>query len=220
MTLIEVEDPMLNNEFKLGTMIALNLWMLVCLTPSTFAIECLSPSYTVRQGKNYTDDMTPRELASGEYESLKQLFQWIEGDWVGKGQTVKCAGPEDRIREETESYTVSTRGKYRSQGQFTLENHIYIQEERTTTDQTYDFYLNERRLATSDISVSDIEIVNVSATELTFLKKTRVKGSDLFTVHEWVVSLRKISDTSLEVENVFSANGRLTSTSMLRLERK
>jgi hypothetical protein len=83
-----------------------------------------------------------------------------------------------------------------------------------------DFYLNERRLATADISVSDIEIVNVSATELTFIKKTRIKGADLFTAHEWVVSLRKISDTSLEVENVFSANGRLTSTSMLRLERK
>jgi len=180
----------------------------------------LSPSYTVRQGKNYTDDVTPRELASGEYESLKQLFQWMEGDWVGKGQTVKCAGPEDMIREETESFTVSTRGKYRWYGQFTLENHIYIQEERTTADQTYDFYLNERRLATSDISVSDIEIVNVSAAELTFIKKARVRGADLFTAHEWVVSLRRISDTSLEVESVFSANGRLTSTSMLQLERK
>lgn len=70
MTIIEVEDSMLNNECKLGTMIAPNLWMLVCLTPPTLAIECLSPSYTVRQGKNYTDDVTPRELASGEYESL------------------------------------------------------------------------------------------------------------------------------------------------------
>jgi hypothetical protein len=211
---------MVNNKGKLWAIITLNLWMLVCLTPPTLAIECLSPSYTVRQGKNYTEDVTPRELAPGEYESLKQLFQWMEGDWVGKGQAVKCAGPEDMIRKETESYKVSTHGKYRSQGQFTLENHIYIQEERTTADQTYDFYLNERRLATSDISVSDIEIVNVSAAELTFLKKARVKGSGLFTVHEWVVSLRKISDTSLEVETVFSANGRLTSTSMLRLERK
>ena len=220
MAIIEVEDPMLNNECKLGTMIALNLWLLVCLTPPTLAIECLSPSYTVRQGKNYTDDVTPRELASGEYESLKQLFQRIEGDWVGKGQTVKCAGPEDRIRQETESYTVSTRGTYRSQGQFTLENHIYSQQERTTTDQTYDFYLNERRLATADISVSDIEIVNISSTELTFIKKARIKGAGLFTAHEWVVSIRKISETSLEVENVFAANGRLTSTSILQLERK
>lgn len=211
---------MVNNKGKLWAIITLNFWMLVCLTPPTFAIECLGPSYTVRQGKNYTEDVTPRELASGEYESLKELFQWMEGDWVGEGQTVKCAGPEDMIREETESYTVSTRGKYRSYGQFTLENHIYIQAERTTADQTYDFYLNERRLATSDISVSDIEIVNVSAAELTFIKKARVRGADLFTLHEWVVSLRKISDTSLEVESVFSANGRLTSTSMLRLERK
>ncbi len=211
---------MVNNKGNLGAMIALNLWMLVCLISPTLAIECLSPSYTVRQGKNYTDDVTPRELAPEEYESLKQLFLWMEGDWVGKGQTVKCAGPEDMIRKETESYTVSTRGKYRSYGQFTLENHIYIQEERTTADQTYDFYLNERRLATSDISVSDIEIVNVSAAELTFIKKARVRGADLFTAHEWVVSLRRISDTSLEVESVFSANGRLTSTSMLRLERK
>ncbi len=211
---------MLNSECKLGPMIALNLWMLAFLTPPTLAIECLSPSYTVRQGQNYTDDVTPRELASGEYESLKQLFQWIEGDWVGKGQTVKCAGPEDMIRKETESYTVSTRGKYLSHGQFTLENHISSHEERTTTDQTYDFYLNERRLATADISVSDIEIVNVSSTELTFIKKARIKGAGLFTAHEWVVSLRKISETSLEVESVFSANGRLTSTSMLRLERR
>jgi hypothetical protein len=75
-------------------------------------------------------------------------------------------------------------------------------------------------LATSDISVSDIEIVNVSAAELTFIKKARVRRADLLTAHEWVVSLRRISDTSMEVESVFSANGRLTSTSMLRLERK
>jgi hypothetical protein len=220
MTIIDAEDPMLNKEFKLVTMIALNLWVLVCLTPPTLGFECLSPSYTVRQGKNYTDDVTPRELASGEYENLKQLFQWMEGDWVGRGRTVKCVGPEDGIRIETESYTVSTRGKYRSYDQFTFENHIYIQEERTTADQTYDFYLNERRLATADISVSDIEILKVSATELSFIKKARIKGAGLFTVHEWVVSLRKISDTSLEVENVFSANGRLTSTSILRVERK
>ena len=208
------------NGCKLGMMIALNLWLLVGLAAPTPALECLSPSYSVRQGKNYLEDVTPRELLSGEYESLKQLFMWMDGDWVGDGHTVKCAGPEDRIRKETESYTVNSRGTNRSHGQFTFESHINNQEGRTRTDQTYDLYLNEHRLASSDLSVSDIEIVNASATVLTFVKKARIKGAGLFTSHEWVVSIRKASDTSMEVETEFSVNGRLTSTSIWHLERK
>lgn len=90
---------MRNNGCKLGMMIALNLWLLVGLAAPTPALECLSPSCTVRQGKNYLDDVIPRELLSGEYESLKQLFQWMDGDWVGDGHTVRCAGPDDGIRE-------------------------------------------------------------------------------------------------------------------------
>jgi hypothetical protein len=211
---------MSNNGCKWGVLIALNLWLLGGLAAPTPALECLSPSYTVRQGKNYLDDVTPRELLSGEYEGLKQLFQWMDGDWVGDGHTVRCAGPEDGIREETESYTVTSRGKNRSHGQFTLESHMNHPEGRTKADHAHDLYLNEKRLATSDLSVSDIEIVYASAAKLTFVKKARIKGAGLFTAHEWVVSLRKISDTSLEVEEVFYVNGRLTSMSVWRLERK
>lgn len=75
MTIIEIEDPKANNECKLGSMIVLTFWILVCLTPPTFAIECLCPSYAVRQGKNDTDDVTPRELASGEMVLLR--INWI-----------------------------------------------------------------------------------------------------------------------------------------------
>jgi len=209
-----------NNGCKWGVLIALNLWLLGGLAAPTPALECLSPSYTVRQGKNYLDDVTPRELLSGEYESLKQLFQWLDGDWVGDGHTVRCAGPEDGIREETENYTVTSRGKNRSHGQFTLESHMNNPEGRTKADQTHDFYLNEQRLATSDLSVSDMEIVYASATKLTFVKKARIKGAGLFTSDEWVVSIRKASDMSMEVETEFSVNGRLTSTSFWHLERK
>jgi len=166
------------------------------------------------------DDVTPRELVSGEYESLKQLFQWLEGDWVGKGHTVRCAGPEDGIRKETESYMIASRGENRSHGQFSLESHIDNQEGGTRTDLTYDLFLNERRLATSDLSISDIDMVNASATVLIFVKKARIKGAGLFTSHEWVVSIRKASDMSMEVETEFSVNGRLTSTSFWHLERK
>ena len=205
---------------KIRLMIALSILAVFFFARTSLAAECLSPSYTVLQGKNYLDDVSPRELTAWEYESLKQLFQWMDGDWVGEGRTMKCTGPEDRIQKETEICSVSSRAKYRSHGQFTLENHIRNQEGRTTTDQTYDFYLNERRLATSDVSVSDLEIVGISATEVTIVKKARIRGADLYTGHEWVVGLRKVTDTSMEIENVFSVNGRLTSTSILRLERQ
>ncbi len=208
-----------NNGCKLGTTIALNLWLLAGLAAPTLALECLSPSYTVRQGKNYLDDVTPRELLPGEYEMLKQLFMWMDGDWAGDGHTVRCAGPEDGIRKETESYTIASRGRNRSHGRFTLESHIDNPEQRTKADRTYDLYLNEQRLASSDVSVSDIEIVNASAAELVFVKKARIKGAGLFTAHEWIVGLRKVSETSLEAQEIFYVNGRLISTSLWRLER-
>jgi hypothetical protein len=166
------------------------------------------------------DDVTPRELVSGEYESLEQLFQWMEGDWVGKGHTVRCAGPEDGIRKEAESYVIASRGKRCAHDQVSLESHINDQEAGTKADLTHDFFLNERRLATSDLSVSDIDLVNASATVLAYVKKARIKGAGLSTSHEWVVSIRKTSDTSMEIEPEFSVNGRLTSTSIWRLERK
>ena len=62
--------------------------------------------------------------------------------------------------------------------------------------------------------------MNASATELTYVKKARIKGAGLFTAHEWGAGIRKVSDTSLEVKDVFYVNGRLTSMSIWRLERK
>ena len=97
---------MRNNGCKLGMMIALNLWLLVGLAAPTPALECLSPSYTVRQGKNYLDDVIPRDLLP-EVRKLKTAVS-VDGDWVGDGHTVRCAGPDDGIREETESYTVTS----------------------------------------------------------------------------------------------------------------
>ena len=68
----------------------------VFLCPGESCGRVPESSYTVLQGKNYLDDVSPRELTAWEYESLKQLFQWMDGDWVGDGRTMKCTGPEDR----------------------------------------------------------------------------------------------------------------------------
>jgi hypothetical protein len=199
--------------------LVVSVWVVLGSALPSSALDCLSPSYTVRQGKNPLDDIDPRDLAPGEHQSLQQLFQWMGGDWVGTGQVVTCAGPEDAIREEITTYRVAARGANAARGQFTFEAHTYDADARTGSDQRFDFFLSERRLATADLSGSDIELLIATAGELAFVKKSRIKGAGIFTAHEWLVRLQKVGESNLEVENVFFVNGRFTSASRWRLLR-
>lgn len=210
---------MRNCGWKLLSNLVLSVWMVLGPARPSTALDCLSPSYTVRQGKNPLDDIEPRDLAPGEHRNLEQLFQWMGGDWGGTGRVTTCVGPEDGIREETRTYRVAARGANAARGRFTLEAHTYDAEARTGSDLRYDFFLNERRLATDDLSGSDVELLAATARELAFVKKSRVRGAGVSTAHEWLVRLQKVGDTDLEVESVFFVNGRLTSASLWRLTR-
>ncbi len=209
---------MRNRGWTLLVNLVLGAWIVLGPAPST-ALDCLSPSYTVRQGKNPLDDIDPRDLVAGEYQDLQHLFQWMDGDWVGTGRVITCAGPEDGIRAETRTHRVTARLANAARGRFTLAVHTYDTDERSAADQRTDFFLNERRLATDDLSGSDIELLTAAAGELAFVKKSRIKGAGVFTAHEWLVRLKKVGDSELEVESVFSVNGRLTTASLWRLRR-
>lgn len=185
------------------------------------AVECLSPSYSVQKGRDFLVDVEPRNLIGNEYQDLKELFQGLSGDWTGSGQSVSCLGPVDEIRKETENYTVTSKGKTDSEGQFTLESALYFPEKRTKQNETFRLFLGQERLATRpDTQLSDIELVSVSQDELTFVKKNRAKAEGFaFVGQEVLISLKKSGVASFVVENSLFVNGRLTAFSAWQLER-
>jgi hypothetical protein len=186
-----------------------------------FALECLSPSYSVQKGRDYLSDVELRELMGNEYQDLKDLFQGLNGDWAGSGQMVSCEGPEDAIRKDTETYTIHSQGKTDSGGQFTLESTLYYPEKKTKQHDALHLFLGKDRLTTRpDVQAADIELVSASQNELTFVKKNRARGDGGgFIGQESVISIKKTAAASLVVENLFFVNGRLKAFSTWQLER-
>lgn len=209
-----------------GTRVSILTGMLPTLFSFVFALqvwaaECLSPSYSVQKGRNYLEGVESRNLMGHEYQDLKELFQGLIGSWTGSGLAVRCEGPEEAIRKEIENYTINSTIKYDSYGQFALESKLYCPEKRTGTNEAIRLYLNDRRLATDDISISDIELISASRDELTFVTKNRARGDGgVFMGREWMISIRKIAAASLVVENTLFVNGRYTASTVWELDRE
>lgn len=185
------------------------------------AVECLSPSYSIQMGRDPLSDIEPRNLRGSEYQDLEELFQSLSGDWAGIGQLVSCEGPEDQIHKEIVNYTINSRGKMDHSGQFDLESTLYSPEKRTKQQDVIRLSLGKERLGTRpDIAVSDIELLSVSKNELIFLRRIRGRLYEgAFVNQETMISIKKTA-TALELEQLFFADGRLTSASTWQLERK
>jgi hypothetical protein len=186
------------------------------------AVECLSPSYSVQKGREALSDIEPRNLVGNEFQELSELFQGLVGSWAGNGRIVKCEGPEDNIRKETESFTVESRGTTDSAGQLTLASTLYWPEQRVRQQEAFHLFLSQDRLATRpDISASDIELVSVSRDGLMIVKKNRARGDGGALIgQETVTRIQRRGDAAMTVENVLYVHGKLTACSAWQLERK
>ena len=190
--------------------------------PSLSASECLSPSYSIQQGRDVNEAIIPRDLMEGEYQELQKLFQSLDGDWEGNALVLVCEGTQDKVRKVVDEYSVKSEGKMPSTGQFVLKTTLHSQEKNETHLENLQLYLDPKKLASEPNSpVADIELISVSSDELAYVEKGQKRsGSEASLMRETVDTIKKTGEASFSLERILYLNGRLITINTWHLESK
>ena len=193
--------------------------------PLLSASECFSPSYSIQQGRGKFEAVVPRELMASEYRDLQELFQSLDGEWEGNARVIDCEGTPNEVRKVLDDYTVKSEGKMLrtvSNRQFDLKTTLYSLKKKASHQENLRFYLDPKKLTTEpDISVSDIELISISADKLVYVKNSQDRsGSGALLVREAVVTIKKTGKASFILERISYYNGVLVTFSTWYLEKK
>jgi len=190
--------------------------------PPLSVSECLSPSYSIQQGRGVNEAIIPRDLMEGEYQDLQELFQSLEGNWEGNALVLVCEGTQDKVRKVVDEYSVKSEGKMPTTGQFDLKATLYSQEKKGTHHENLRLYLDSKKLTSEpNISIADIELILVSSDELAYVEKRQSRsGSGASEMRETVTTFKKAGEASFLLERILYFNGRLITISTWHLESK
>ena len=190
--------------------------------PPLSASECLSPSYSIQQGRGVNEAIIPRDLMEGEYQDLQKLFQSLEGNWEGNAFVLVCEGTQDKARKVVDNYSVKSEGKMHSTGQFVLKTTLHSQEKKGTHHENLHLYLDPKKLTSEpNISVADIELTSVSSDELAYVEKRQNRsGGGALLMRETTTTIKKTGEASFSLKRILYFNGRLKTISTWHLENK
>ena len=211
---------------KLGINIAIIsisvLLFLLFTTVTVLGSNCFSPSPSIEAGRGAYDEIIPEELEEGEYEDLEELLESLDGRWEGTAEVLVCLGTEEEPIEEVEQYLVSSKVSMRRSGDFAIKSTLNSREKRKKFHETIRLHLSKRQLATEgNRSVSDLELISASNSELIYLRKVNRQGSfgNARKVEERVTAIQKSDDESFVVEQQVYLQGVLKSISIWNLEK-
>ena len=63
--------------------------------PCAGSADCLDPSPTVVAGKDPYAAIAVRGLTPLEHDTIKTLFKFLDGEWLGSASTLECRGLKD-----------------------------------------------------------------------------------------------------------------------------
>jgi hypothetical protein len=186
------------------------------------AAECFTPPPSVQQGRGVFEDLVPTDLSADEYKAVKDLLNSLKGKWTGTAELISCEGTEDEPREEIENYSVEANGSMDSSGKFALVTKFSSRQKRKSYEEKLRLYLDHNKLASEpNRSVSDIELLSVSSDELIYVTKIRGRrDGGAVKVQETITGIHKTNQTVFLVDQLLYLQGRLTSKSTWRLDRK
>jgi len=188
--------------------------------PHWFAYGCFSPSYSIQQGRGVFEQIVPRDFIEGEYQDLQKLFKGLDGFWAGNAQVIQCREIDGEVREQMENYSIKSKGKLLSTGQFVLESDFFSIELRTSHNEILRLFLSKAKLASEPgIVDADIELISVSSDQLVYVKKRQFRsGGGARRVREVVTTIKKTGEASFSLERVIYLNGKLVLKNSWHLE--
>lgn len=196
------------------------LVFLLFTTANVTGSDCFRPSPSIEAGRGAYDVIIPGELEEGEYEDLAELLQSLDGRWEGMAEVLVCLGTEEDPIEEVDQYSISTKVNMRRSGDFAIKSTLTSREKRQKLDETIRLHLSKRQLATEgNRSVSDLELISASSSELIYLRKVNRQGAfgNARKVEERVTAIQKTDDESFVVEQQVYLQGVLKSISIWNL---
>ena len=195
---------------------------LLFTTMTALGSDCFSPSPSIEAGHGAYDEIIPRELEEGEFEDLEELLKSLDGRWEGTAEVLVCLGTEEEPIEEVDQYLISSKVNMRRSGDFAIKSTLTSREKREKLHEIIRLHLSKRQLATEgNRSVSDLELISASNSELIYLRKVNRQGSfgNARKVEERVTAIQKSDDESFAVEQQVYLQGVLKSISIWNLEK-
>ena len=213
---------MLNQVIRIPVKPIIVLGFMLLTSANVPASDCFSPSPSIEAGRGAYDEIIPGELEEGGYEALEKLLESLDGRWEGTAEVLVCLGTEDDPIEEVDQYSIDSKVSMRRSGGFAIKSTLTSREKRQKLHETIRLHLSKRQLATEgNRSVSDLELISASNSELIYLRKVNRQGSfgNARKVEERVTAIQKTDDESIVVEQQVYLQGVLKSISVWNLEK-
>lgn len=201
--------------------IILPIFALLSVIPPVQAVECFSPSPSVKKNIDIYEEIHTRDLSKTEYEELSRLFNKMRGRWNGKAVDITCKGDEDHPREEKTQFTVEADIDTDLSKAFVLDLNLHSDEKKQSRHEKLSYYLSPKRLGITESSrAGDIELINVAPNFLVYLRKVnRHTPAGGLVAQEYVKTLA-VYNHGLMMEDLNYSNGVLASKRTVSLNRQ
>ncbi len=184
------------------------------------AQECLSPSPSLKAGKDPYAAVNSRDLTPAEHEGLVRLFKSLAGDWQGRADTFFCRSASDPADRIVEQLTAAAKVEVDYYGNLVLDGELFNAADRTRADRDLHLFLNNRRLRVDhDTGAGDVEIQSVSESGFSCVyRRVAASGATGSSRREYFFSLQ-VDGNRLSIEQTIYVQGKLSSGSSLLLAR-
>jgi hypothetical protein len=207
-------------------------WISVVLLSTLFGIlpaasplgsdTCLEPSPSAKAGSDPYGPLTVRDLTRSELEQTKALLQSLRGDWIGKGDALRCKSLEDPLDHERARYTLRGRGNTDHFGNLVVTAELYDIDQKISHQEIFRLYLMNRRLRHEDNGgAGDVELKLLDAHQIQFrwrvvIPAGRTPGS---TRKEYDITLTGDSE-AFSIVRIIYTQAKLSSRSTWHFKRR
>jgi hypothetical protein len=184
--------------------------LLVAVLPvqsSPASDRCLEPSPAARAGSDPYGPLTIRDLTAPELEQTRVLLQSLRGDWIGRGDALRCTSLEDPLEHEQTRYTLRARVNTDHYGNLVVTNDLYDIDRKISHQEIFRLYLKDRRLRYEDNGgAGDIELKQLSAQRIHFLWRVVIPAGQTTgsTRKEYDISLSGDSEAFSIVQRIYT----------------
>ena len=203
------------------------LWMVVFLSAvSTGAAsqQCFDAAPSVLGGADPLEFITPTHLTSNDRKAIEQLFERLEGRWIGNSKGYFCRGTKDAARKEADDYRIEMNATRNNPNEIQLTSQLTSNDNTTTKTEKLRLFLSDNTLRVDvDDRGGEVGILQMprGGSTIEFLHKVITRDGSTGNVMVTEILYRiQVSTTSLTMKFDVYFIGGLASGSTWKLSRK
>ncbi len=140
---------------------------------------CLDTLPSAKAGRDPYGPLAVRDLSRSELEQTRALLQSLRGDWIGKGDALRCKSLKDPLDHEQAKYTLRARVNTDHFGNLVVTADLYDIDQKITHQEIFRLYLKDRRLRyENDGGAGDVELKLLTANRIHFLWRVVIPAGE------------------------------------------